>query len=1113
MRYSRVLIGFLSLFITLLIGSPVAFSQTAGNVSEEPLWLVTPTISPDGQQIAFCYQGVLHVVPVGGGTARALTTPGFYAMKPVFSPDGKWIAYGSDRFGNMDVFLVAVEGGQPKQLTRSSLGELPQCFTPAGDSIIVRTLYMPSNTSGALHKGVNVPLYRIPLDGSGREQLFFPKPAANVHFNANGFIFDDVKGNEDPFRKHHTSSVARDLWYYNRAQGKLTKVTTNKGEDRNGCFTADGDTFYFLSEREGGSFNIYRSSLSNPERVEAVTRLTKNPVRELSISKEGTLCFLFEGRIHTLTPGGNGAPKPVSIKIVTPNEEYGLLSRKFSANASSARISPEGSEVAFVSRGDVYVVNVEHGVTRRITNTPEMERTVSWGGDGRSLIYDAERDGSWNLYITKIKREEEKGFAISTELIEEPLLVTPQQTFQPVVSPDGKEVAFLEDRTKLKVINIASKAVREITNGHQNYSYSDGDLSFAWSPDSKWLVLDYNALHRWPNSDIGIVSAAGGQPIFNLTQSGYTESSPQFAKGGEMLVWFSDRYGLRSHASWGAQGDVMAFFTTQEAYDEFHRSDLERAQLKEDDAQGKDAAESDKKKDKKGKKDTGKTDEAKSLKIEFDDPEYRMERLTGSSGDLSGAVVTPDGESLYYIASVDDELVLYKRDLHDMSSEKISTLPMDWAGISLSSDGKYALIAGDGKLIRLTLSSDKQETVGYSAKFDLQPAKEREYMYQHVVRQVRDKFYRTDLHGVDWGYYSEFYAQFLPHINNNYDFADLLSELLGELNASHTGSGYSGADREVNASTASLGVFFDRNYTGEGVKVTEVLKGGPFAIVKSKMVPGAVITHVDGEKVTSYADLPRLLNGKRGDRVRVDFQAGGAKVSEVVKPISQGVLRGLFYTRWVEQRRAEVDKLSKGRLGYVHIQGMNTESFRTVYKDLFGRFNDKEGVVIDTRYNGGGHLHEDIEVLFSGKKYLDLVPREELVSEHPRKRWKKPSVMLISESNYSNAHGTPWVYKGQGLGKLVGQPVPGTMTSVWWETLIDPSLYFGVPIVGYIDENGNYLENQQLEPDVNVMLDYLLLEREGRDTQIEKAVEVLLQEVDAAKGKDKWNAIDAKYKK
>jgi len=206
----------------------------------------------------------------------------------------------------------------------------------------------------------------------------------------------------------------------------------------------------------------------------------------------------------------------------------------------------------------------------------------------------------------------------------------------------------------------------------------------------------------------------------------------------------------------------------------------------------------------------------------------------------------------------------------------------------------------------------------------------------------------------------------------------------------------------------------------------------------------------------------------------------------------------MLYDRWVKRNAELVDKLSKGRLGYVHLEAMNDNSFREVYNDLLGKYNDRDGIVIDTRYNGGGRLHEDIEVLFSGKKYFSQVLRGREACDMPSRRWNKPSIMLVCEANYSNAHGTPYVYKHVGIGDLVGMPVPGTMSSVWWETLQDKTLVFGIPIVGMRDNNGNYLENMQQEVDYKVAQRPELIQQ-GEDEQIEKAVEILLKQVDGKK--------------
>ena len=1088
---------------------PLALAGIVSLATEQtPRWLVTPSISPDGRQIAFSYQGVLYLTPVEGGVARPLTSGKSYASNPVWSPKGDKIAFASDRYGNFDIYTINPDGSDLRRLTTLSGSEIPQTFTPAGDSIVFTGGYISSKESAKFPRAWLASLYRVSVNG-GAESLVLPAPAQNSNFAPDGksMIFEQRTSVENEFRKHHTSSASRDIWLYNPTSHSLTCVVQQAGEDRCPRFAPDGKSFFFLSERNGGSFNVYEQSLAGGAPT-PLTQFEKLPVRNLTVSSEGRLCFLYDGDIYTMRKGSS--PTKLSVQVIRPNEDPENRNLTIRSGADEGVISPNAKEVAFVAHGDIYVTFVKYDDTKRITNTATQERSVNFSPDGRSLVYAGERDGSWNLYLAKIVRPEEKYFSLATEIKEEVLLANGRQTFQPVFSPDGKEVAFLEDRTKLKVINLATKQVREITDGSKNYSYADGDIAFEWSPDSKWFVIQYIDKHRWPNSDIGLVSAAGGAPITNLTLSGYTDTNPRFMMGGDMIIWQSDRNGLRSHASWGAQSDVYAFFTTKEAYDKYRLTASEYEVSKESAADKKDADKKDDKKDKKDKKDN--KDAVKPLKIDLNRVEDRIVRLTIHSSDLSDAIVTPDGESLYYLCSFEGKYNLWKTDLRKQSTKKVLDLNTSGGGITMDKNGENILVVSSSGLTAIELKGEKQTAVTYAAPFEYKPQQERKYIYEHAWQQVVDKFYRTDLHGVDWNYYKEAYGKFLPYITNNYDFSELLSELLGELNASHTGSGYRPEATPDSWTTSSLGLFFDRSFAGEGVKVTEVLAGGPFDRADSKLRAGDVITHIDGEAVANYGEFPRLLNKKAGTRVLVAFTHAGKTETEVVKPIGLWMLGEMLYDRWIEQRRKEVDSLSGGRLGYVHIRAMDAESFRTIYSELFGRYNDREGVVIDTRYNGGGHLHEDVEVLFSGKKYLDQVPREQWVGEQPRKRWKKPTIMLMSEANYSNAHGTPWVYKTTGMGKLVGKAVPGTMTSVWWETQIDPTIYFGVPIVGYIDATGNYLENQQLEPDIEVDLDYLRLEQ-GHDSQIERAVTELLKDCDAVKATSPWVAIDKKYDK
>ena len=375
-------------------------------------------------------------------------------------------------------------------------------------------------------------------------------------------------------------------------------------------------------------------------------------------------------------------------------------------------------------------------------------------------------------------------------------------------------------------------------------------------------------------------------------------------------------------------------------------------------------------------------------------------------------------------------------------------------------------------------------------------AKEREYMFENVNREVARRFYNTNMHGCDWDATIKNYRKFLPHINNNYDFSYMLIEVLGELNASHTGSRY--YPNGSAETTAQLGLFFDWNYTGKGLKVSEVVEYGPFDRAKSKVRPGTIITKINGTDITVENDYTTLLNGQVGKKVLVTCKNASGEWEEVVKPISAGMNNALLYKRWVKRQEALCDSLSGGRLGYVHLQQMNDNSYREIYEKVLGEYNKKDGIVIDTRFNGGGRLHEDIQILFSGEKYLTQVVRGREACDMPSRRWNRPTIMLQCEANYSNAHGTPWVYKHTGMGKLVGMPVPGTMTSVNWITMQDESLIFGIPIIGYRLADGSYLENQQLDPDIRVANDPAVIVT-GRDQQLEAAVKELLQEIDAKK--------------
>jgi len=1073
----------------IIIVSVLSISSFAQETN--PLWMRYPALSPDGSTIIFSYKGDLFRVPVNGGQATALTTNPAYDFNPVWSADGKTIAFASDRFGSMDVFVMPAEGGTPKRLTTSPSDDTPYTFSPDGSRVVFGATIQDPAASAMFPARYLPELYSVSLD-QGRPTQLLSVPMENVTYAEHGkvLLYNDIKGQENEWRKHHTSSVTRDLWSYTLATKQFKKLTQTPAEDRQPIPV--GDMVYFLSERSG-SFNVWSFPLNAPEKAKQVTTFDKNPVRFLSAATTGLLCYGYRGEIYTQQPGNS--PKKVEIMLATDIDQSNIEALKLSSGASEAAVSCNGKEVALIIRGEVFVTSTDHSTTKRITETAEQERSVSFSPDGKMLVYAGERNGSWNLYLAKRARTEEPNFATATLILEEPLLQSKEETFFPKFSPDGKEVAFLESRTKLKVINLETKKVREITDGTKTFSYSDGDVDYNWSPDSKWFVISYNDKQRHPHTDIGIVSADGNKAPINITESGYTETNPSWVMKGDAIIWLSEREGMTSQAGWGAQRDVYAFFINQKAYDRFMLSKEDYDLLKEQEKKEGDA----KKKEETEEKKETKTVEP--LTIDVSNAEDRIVRLTINSSNISDAVLTNDGEKLYYLTKFEGGYDLWTTDFRKKETKVMVKLNGPHSSLAIDQEGKNLFVLSGNSSSKIEISSEKKTSIVYNAHTTINHAKEMEYMFNHIGRQVEEKFFRVDLQGVDWNYYKSEYRRFLPYINNNNDFAEMLSEMLGELNCSHSGSGYRSNDPSGDK-IAALGLIYDLNYTGAGLRVAEVLEKGPFRNSESKITAGCIIEKINGTAIAQGQDQNPLLNriGDQKTLVSIFDPKNEKRWDEVVKPISTSADNELLYQRWVNNRKHEVDSLSNGRLGYVHIRGMNEPSYRTIYSDVFGKYNNREGIVIDSRYNGGGHLHEDIEVLFSGTKYLDQVPRGQKIGEQPRKRWKKPSIMLISEGNYSNAHGTPWVYQKMGIGKLVGMPVPGTMSSVWWETLQDPSLYFGIPVVGYVDQNGNFLENQQLEPDFKVANDPAVIVT-GKDQQIEKAVEELLRQIDEKKKK------------
>jgi tricorn protease len=1065
------------IFLLVLLCANCCFAQNTPHI----LWMQQPAISPDGQWIAFEYKGNIYKVSSSGGTAIALTANKTYNGYPKWSPDGSKIAFASERYRNFDVFIMPSRGGKATRLTYASTRDIPNGFSADGKQVYYQTNAHDIYTSVRFpDDNMWLKLYAVPATG-GRSTLVNSAGTEFATFNKPGdkMLFQDRKGWEDPYRKHHVSPVTRDIWCFDVKLKKYTKVSDFKGEDREPVW-GEGNHFYYLSERNGNQ-NVFASTLDDPAKVTQLTTFEKNPVRNLSRSDNGLLSFTQDGEIYTLAPGESPKKVIITLNVDFADEQV----ETFTVNsADEMAVSPNGKEIVFVFQGDVFVTSASGAVTKQITSTPQMERMVSFSPDGKTLLYSVENAGSWDIYQATIADPGEPYFYGAARIITQPVIATPKDEYQGVFSPDGNSIAYLEERKVLKVYNRKTKHTLTLMPGSGTFSFMDGDLTYRWSPDGKYIAIQTeNGLEG--RLGIDLVKADGTGKIDTIN-SAYISFRPLWGKSGKMIYYLSGREDAGNGLS-----DIYAMFFDRAAFKNYTRTEtdpelqLERKKL--DSALHPAAPHNN-------------SVSPAAFLPNLLNLEDRTLRLTTMSAQISDAILSPDEQNLYTTATFTGNAGLWVTNQRTHQPKLLTKLNNGSGQLAISDDGKWLYLLSNGQISKINTEDGSTTPISINGTQMLNRADRRAYILQHTYHLLQKKFYDPNLHGVDWSYYYHNYSRFLNDIDNNYDFITLLTEFVGELNSSHSGAGstavYSDGDK-----TAALGLLYDLSVANDGLKVTDILADGPFDNSETHLKVGDIIDQVDGDTVKSDEDWSKLLNLKAGKNTSISFHDPVSKKQyrEIVKPVSLADEdQSLLYKRWVRKMEHLTDSLSHGTIAYVHIREMNDVSLRATYEGAVGRGTGKKAVILDTRFNTGGNIHEKLMALVgTNNGVLDNRPQgAKLVDEGDLGSLDKPTCVIVSEGNYSDGYNFPYLYQLRKAGKLVGMPVAGTGTAAWYEIQIDPAIYVGSPGIGLSlpGVNQPLLENHQIDPDILVNNDYEQL-LQGHDQQLEAAVRELLAEI------------------
>jgi len=1018
----------------------------------------TPKLSPDASQLAFSYAGDIWVYDLSNKQSKRLTVHQAYESNPIWSPDGQELVFASNRRSYVDVFKVNVNGGTPDQLTFYPSTDRPSDWTSQGDILF-------SSTRLAKGPQRELELLRVDSNGGTPSKLMGAFGYAAVS-SPDGNLIAFEKGYCRISREDYDGPAQRDIYVYNKKEDSYHQITTSTKNDHSPQFDANGQ-LYFVSA-DSGRYNIHRVNLNTDGSLkgeaEALTQEKTHGVIAFTVS-QGTIIY-NAGFVMKQVGKGN-----LNLEISSDNT-FDLSEHKLSTRGlRDYSISPNGKLIAFELDGEIFVKNndKEKTYSNNISNSDSRDASPRWISN-KELIFVSDREGHNELFLAK-SADTAVGLQRSLKLKLKKLTTSVADVSRPLVSPDRKKIGFQIGRGQYVIAYIKDGYLDAPKMMSDTWAAPSG---VSWSPDSKYIAYSQQDLDF--DSEIFIQSVSNPSDKYNVSMHPRSDVSPKWSPDGRKLVFVSNRNGNRN----GANYDVWMVL--------LRKSDWEKTMT--------DYEQGDYYPQKKA---------SKNIKVQIDTDRIfdRLVQVTRLPDNESSPIFAPDSEHIYFSATnpINNRSNLYKVKWTGKNGKEIKGASNVY-GLSIANKQMY--LVGSGGLKQLNPKTDKLSSRPFKAIYDINFEARNAQVFDEGVRALTAGFYDPQFHGYDWNKLISDYKPWALAASTKQDFSFVYNLMLGQLNASHMG--YRGSTPEKTSSDAVGLLGVEVVNTKAGFEVTYVLPRSVADKGDQGLELGDVIKEINGRPVGLSDNFYSYFRNQINREMLIGLSDGRELV---LRAESSSKERLLAYDRWVAERQKMVDEFSDGRLGYIHIKGMNLPSFEVFERELKAAGYGKEGLVIDVRFNGGGWTTDRLMTVLNVQQHSYTVPRGAASNlEKENKNFKghypfnerailsvntKPVVALCNEYSYSNAEIFSHAFKSLGLGSLVGQPTFGAVISTGSHRLLDG--YVRMPFrAWYVKDSGLNMEHGPAVPDY-IVANAPDSEEKGTDAQLKKAVEVLLSEI------------------